>query len=153
MAIVFELKEKKAVDDMKEFCQLKDELTYIGRFANKETSKVIQGTIIQYNGKFYTTELPFIAGISTYKDTDGMVKTTVSLFETDEYVPEECKSVSDCSIRISVWDLKIDDEGPIECYAFYDDQLTEAKEVVNNNKDVDIFLNGEKIAREEFLAK
>ena len=152
MAIVFEHKGKATVCDMEEFCRIKDELTYIGKFANKETSKVIDGTIIQYGGKFYTNELPCSSGVSSGPaDENGMVRTVVRLFETEEYVPEKCKPVSDCPIRIDVWDVKIDDEGPIVSYAFYADQLDEAKEIVNNSKDVDIFLEGVKIAREDFL--
>lgn len=151
MAIVFELKGKEAIFDMKEFCRLKDELTYVGQFANKETSKVIQGTIIQYNGKFYTNEVPFRAGVSSSPaDEKGMITTSVELFETD-YVPEECKPVSDCPIRIDIWDTAIDDEGPIGRYAFYDNQLEEAKEVVNNNEDVDICIEGVQIAKKDFL--
>lgn len=150
MAILFELKGKEAIFDMKEFCRLKNELTYIGQFANKETSKVIQGTIIQYDGKFYTNEVPGRAGVSSSADKKGMVTTSVELFETD-YVPEECKPLSDCPIRIDIWDTAIDDEGPIASYAFYDNQLEEAKEVVNNNKDVDIFIEGVQIAKKDFL--
>lgn len=151
MAILFELKGKASVFDMKEFCRFKNELTYIGRFANKETSKVIQGTIIQYNGKFYTNEVPFHAGVSSSAaDEEGMVTTTVELFETN-YVPEECKSLGNCQIRINVWELAIDDEGPTCSYAFYNDQLEEAKKVVNGNKDVDIFIEGVQISRKDFL--
>ncbi len=151
MAIVFELKGKEAIFDMKEFCRLKDELTYIGRFANKETSKVLQGTIIQYDGKFYTNEVPFRAGVgSSPADEKGMVITSVELFDTD-YVPEECKPLSDCPIRIDIWDTAIDDEGPIGSYAFYETQLEEAKEVVNSNKDVDIFIDGVQVAKKDFL--
>ena len=152
MAIVFEHKGKEAVCDMEEFCRIKDELTYIGKFANKETSKVIDGTIIQYDGKFYTNESPCSSGVSSGPaDKNGMVRTVVELFETEEYVPEKCKPVSDCPIRIDVWDVNIDDEGPIVSYAFYADQLDEAKEIVNNSKDVDILLESEKIVREDFL--
>lgn len=152
MGIVFEHKGKEAVYDMNEFCRLKDELTYIGQFANKETSEVIQGTIIQYDGKFYTNESPGIPGVSfTHLPDEGIVKTTVQLFETDEYVPEKCKPVSDCPIRIDIWDVNIDDEGPVVSYAFYSDQLDEAKEVVNNNEDVDIFSDGKEIDRKDFL--
>ena len=151
MAIVFKIKEKKAIFDMEEFCRLKKELTYVGRFANKKTSKVIQGTIIQYDGKFYTNEKPFRAGVSSGPaDEESMITTSVELFETD-YVPEECKSVSDCPIHIDIWDTAIDDEGPIERYAFYEDQLEEAKEVVSGNKDVDIFLEDIQIAKKDFL--
>ena len=151
MAIVFELKGKEAIFDMKEFCRLKDELTYVGRFANKETSEVIQGTVIQYNGKFYTTEIPFRSGVgSSPADEEGMVTTSVELFETD-YVPEECKPLSDCPILLNVWDVAVDDEGPIGSYAFSSDQLEEAKEVVNGKKDVDIFIDGVQIARKDFL--
>lgn len=154
MAITFEVTAKEAIFDMKEFCRLKDELTYIGQFADKETSKVISGTIIQYNGTFYSTELPDLSGVSARTaDTEGMVTTTVSLFKTNEYAPEKCKLVSDCPIRIDIWNTHIDDEGAICSYAFYSDQLAEAKEVVNNNKDVDIFFDGKKITREEFLEK
>lgn len=152
MVMVFEFKGKKAVDDMKEFCRLKEELTYVGRFANKETSEIIQGTIIQHNGKFYTTEIPFHSGVGwSPADEEGMVTTSVCLFKTD-YVPEECKPIEDCPIRIYIWDIAIDDEGPIGSYAFYSDQLEEAKEVVNDNKDVDIFIDGVKKDRNDFLA-
>lgn len=151
MAIVFELKGKEAIFDMKEFCRLKDELTYVGRFANKKTSKVIQGTIMQYNGKFYTNEVPLRSGVCSFPaDEKGMVTTSVELFETD-YVPEECKPLSDCPIHIDIWDVDIDDEGPIDRYAFYNDQLEEAKEVVNGNKDVNIFIDGVQIDRKDFL--
>lgn len=151
MAILFELKGKEAVYDMKEFCRLKDELTYIGEFANKETSIVIRGTIIQYDGKFYTTELPGLSGVSSSADENGMITTTVSLFATDKYIPKECKSVSDCPIRIDIWDIGSDDEGPIGSYAFYTEQLEKAKKVVNMNEDVDIFVEGTQIARKNFL--
>lgn len=151
MAILFELKGKEAIFDMKEFCRLKDELTYIGRFANKETSKVIQGTIIQYDGKFYSNEEPFRSGVgSSPADVEGMITTSVELFKTD-YIPEECKPLSDCPIRIDIWDTAIDDEGPIGSYAFYDNQLEEAKKVVNSNEDVDIFIDGVQIAKKVFL--
>ena len=151
MAIVFKLKGKEAIFDMKEFCRLKDELTYVGRFANKETSEVIQGTVIQYNGKFYTTEIPLRSRVgSSPSDEEGMVTTSVELFETD-YVPEECKPLSDCPILLNVWDVAVDDEGPIGSYAFYSDQLEEAKEVVNNSEDVDIFIEGVQITKKNFL--
>lgn len=152
MGIVFDLKAREEIDDMEEFCRYKDELTYIGQFAKKETSEVIQGTIIQYDGKFYTTEIPFHAGVSCVPAAEeGMVITSVELFETD-YVPEECKPLSDCPIRISIWNTGIDEEGPIGRYAFYDNQLKEAKEVVSSNEDVDIFVNGERVAKKDFLA-
>lgn len=152
-ARVFEVTGKAAIFDMEKFCRLNGELTYIGRFANKETSEVIQGTIIQYKGEFYTTEIPFRSGIgSGPADKNGMVTTSVELFKTD-YIPEECKPVSDCPIRINIWDTAIDDEGPIGCYAFYDNQLEEAKEVVNNNKDVDIFVDGVQVNRTNFLER
>ena len=78
MSILFELKGQKAIFHMEECCRLKDELTYVGRFANKKTSKVIQGTIIQYNGIFYTTEIPLLSGVdSSPADEDGMVITSV----------------------------------------------------------------------------
>ena len=93
--VVFEVKGKEAIFDMEKFCRLNGELTYIGRFANKETSEVIQGTIIQYKGKFYTTEIPFRSGISCSSVDNGMVTTAVELFETD-YNPDECKKISDC---------------------------------------------------------
>lgn len=151
MAIVFKLKGKETISDMEEFCRLKDELTYVGRFANKETSEVIQGTIIQYNGKFYTTEIPFRSGVgSSPADEEGMVTTSVELFNTD-YVPEECKPLSDCPIHLNIWDVAVDAEGPIGSYAFYSDQLEEAKEVVKGNEDVDIFIDGVQIARKDFL--
>lgn len=151
MAIVFKLKGKETIFDMEEFCRLKDELTYVGRFANKETSEVIQGTIIQYNGKFYTTEIPFRSGVgSSPADEEGMVTTSVELFNTD-YVPEECKPLSDCPIHLNIWDVAVDAEGPIGSYAFYSDQLEEAKEVVKGNEDVDIFIDGVQIARKDFL--
>ncbi|MCI8470842.1 MAG: hypothetical protein HFJ35_05145 [Clostridia bacterium] len=151
MAIVFEVTGKKEIIDMKEFCRLKEELTYVGEFANKETSEIIQGTIIQYDGKFYTNEDFLRSGVS-WHSKDGMVTTSVELFKTD-YIPEECKPVSDCPIRINIWDTAIDDEGPIGCYAFYDNQLEEAKEVVNNNKDVDIFVDGVQVNRTNFLER
>lgn len=153
MGIVFELKANKAILDKKEFCRLKDGLTYVGRFADNKTSEVIQGTIIQYNDKYYSTEIPFRSGISIGSaDKDGMVTTYVELFEID-YIPEECKPLSDCPIRIYIWDLTFDDEGPICSYAFYNNQLKEAKEVVNVNNDVDIFIDGVQIAREDFLKR
>lgn len=154
MTMTFELTGNEAIFDMEKFCRLRGGLTYIGQFSNKNTSKVIPGTIIQYGGEFYTTELLGISGTASFPaDAKGMVTTSVTLFETDEYVPEECKSLSDCSIRIDIWNTDIDDEGPIESYAFYSDQLAEAKEVMNSNKDVDIFFDGKPITREEFLEK
>ena len=151
MTNVIELKGKTAILDIQEFCQLNDKLTYVGRFANKKTSKVIQGTIIKYNGKFYTNEMPFHSGLAcSPADEEGMVTTSVELFKID-YVPEECKPLSDCPIRIDIWCTAIDDEGPICSYAFYDDQLEDAKEVVNSNEDVDIFIDGMRIAKKDFL--
>lgn len=154
MTIMFEVKGKEAIEDMKEFCRLKsDELTYIGQFANKETSEVIQGSIIKYNGKYYTTETPLHAGVSFLPvDKEGMITTCVELFETD-YVPERCKPLRDCSIRIDIWNVDIDKEIPIGSYAFYDSQLEAAKEVVKGNKDVDIFIDGIQIARKDFLER
>ena len=151
MAIVFEVTGKEEILDMKEFCRLKEELTYVGEFANKETSEIIQGTIIQYDGKFYTNEDFLRSGVS-WHSKNGMVTTSVQLFKTS-YVPEECKPVEDCPIRINIWDTKIDDEGPIDCYAFYDNQLEEAKEIVNKNKDVDIFVDGVQVNRTNFLER
>ena len=150
MAIVFELKGKKAVYDMKEFCRLKKELTYVGRFANKETSKIIPGTIIQYNGKFYTTEIPFHTGLNFSIDEEGLVTTFVRLFKTD-YIPEECKPIGNCPIHIHIWNIDIDDKGPICSYAFYNSQMKKAKEVVENNKNVDILINGVNKDRNDFL--
>lgn len=151
--MVFNVTAKEAIFDMKEFCRLNGTLTYIGRFAKKETSEVISGDIIQYGDKLYTTGLSGVS--SSPADTDGMVETTVSLFETKEYVPEECKSLSDCSIRINIWDTNIDTEAPFACYAFYDDELDKAKKFVNDNEDedIDIFVGDEKVSREEFLEK
>ena len=80
-----------------------------------------------------------------------MIRTSVELFETDDYVPEKCKPVSDCPIHIDIWDVNINDEGPVASYAFYSDQLDEAKKVVNSNEDVDIFLDGEEIDVKDFL--
>ena len=152
MALLFELTGKEEISDMKEFCRRKEELTYVGEFANKETSKVIQGTIIQYDGKFYTTELPRVSGIFFAPAKEkGMVTTTVSLFEAKDYVPEKCKSISDCPILINIWDTKLDDEGPIYSFAFSDDQLAEARNILNIYEDVDIFKGDVKISREDFL--
>lgn len=151
MGIVFKLKGKDAILDMKEFCRLSGELTCIGRFADKDTSKVIQGTIIQYNGKFYANEVPFHSGVSiSPADESGMVTTSVELFEID-YVPKECKPLDDCPIYICIWNTLIDNEGPIASYAFCNDQLEEAKKIVNNNEDVDIFREGVQITKQDFL--
>ena len=150
-ALVFEVKGKEAIFDMEKFCRLNGELTYIGRFANKETSEVIHGTIIQYKGEFYTTEIPFRSGIgSGPADKNGIVTTSVELFETD-YNPDECKWIGDCPIRIHIWNTAIDDEGPIGSYAFYNSQMEEAKEVVKKHRDVDIFIDGVKKERNDFL--
>lgn len=150
--IVFKLTGKEEVFDEKEFCRRIDGLTYVGRFAHKKTSRVIQGTIIQYDGKFYTNELPGVSGFcSSPADENGIITTSLTLFETTEYVPEECKPVSECLIYINIWDTDVDDEGPIGSYAFYDDQQETAKEIVKSNKDVDIFRKGMKITREDFL--
>lgn len=149
--MVFELKGKKEIDNLEEFCRLNDELTYIGQFADKETSLVIPGTILQYKGVFYSTESPLYAGVSsTPKDENGMVTTSVELFATS-YVPEECKPVKDCSILIDIWDLEEDDKAPYESYAFYDNQLEEAKELVESYEEVEIFIEGVKIAKKYFL--
>lgn len=151
MGIVFEVKKSKAIFDMKEFCRFKNELTYVGRFANKETSEVIQGTIFQYNGKYYTNEVFLRSGVGwSSADNEGMITTSVSLFDID-FVPENAKPLSDCSIRIDIWNIDIDDEGPISQYAFYESQLEDAKKVVCSNKDVDIFVNKIQIAKSEFL--
>lgn len=112
---------------------------------------VIPGTIIQYDGKYYTTELPLRAGISsTPKDENGMVTTSVELFEI-ECVPEKCKSVSDCSICIDIWDFEEDDEAPYESYAFYSDQFEEAQEVLESNQNVYIFIDGIPTSKNDFL--
>jgi len=151
MAIVFKLTGKEAVFDMKEFCRLKDELTYVGdKYANKDTGEVIRGSIIQYNNKYYTTELPGRSGISS-NSRDGAITTTVELFETNEYIPAECRPISECQVLINVWDVEIDDEAEIASYAFDENQMEKAKSVVKNSKDVDIFFNGKKISKEEFL--
>lgn len=152
MAIVFKFTGEKAVFDMKEFCRLKEELTYVGEYANKDTGEVIHGSIIQYDNKYYATELPGRPGISSVC-RDGITTTTVELFEANEYVPEKCKPISDFLILIYVWSVKIDDEFPIASYAFDENQLNKAKDVVKCNKDVDIYFKGKKISREEFLAK
>ena len=152
MAIVFKLTGKEAVLDMKEFCRLKEELTYVGKYANKDTCEVICGSIIQYRNKYYTTELPGRPGISC-NCRDGITTTTVELFETSDYVPEKCKPISDFLILIDVWDVKIDDEFPIASYAFDENQVAKAKDFVKCNKDVDIYFDGTIISREEFLAK
>ena len=95
--------------------------------------------------------MPLRAGVSSSPaDDEGMVTTSVELFEID-YVPEECKSLSDCPIRINIWDMALDDEGPICSYAFYDNQLKEAKAVVNTHEDVDIFMDGVQTDRKDFL--
>lgn len=151
MAIVFELKGKEAISDVKEFCRLKDGLTYIGRYADKETSEVIQGEIVQYGGKFYSDEMPFHSGFGcSPADSEGMVTTSLELFDVD-YVPGDCKPLGDCPIRINVWNTAIDDEGPIACYAFYGNQLEEAKNVVRSNDDVDIFVSGKETDKKDFL--
>lgn len=152
MAIVFELTGKEAVFDMKDFCRLKDELTYVGEYANKDTGDVIWGSIIQYNNKYYTTEFPGRSGISS-NSHDGVITTTVELFETNEYVPEECRPISECPIRIYIWDVEIDDEAAIAIYVFDENQMEKAKAVVMSSTDVEIIFNGEEISREEFLAK
>lgn len=151
MAIVLKITTKQPVSDMKEFCRLSDELIYIGRFADKKTSKVIPGTILRYNGKFYSNELQGVPGVSSYREKD-MITTSVSLFETT-YVPNECKPVKNCPILIEIWDIAIDDEAPIESYAFYSEQLAEVKNVVNSHKDVDIFFNNKKVNKEELFEK
>lgn len=152
MAIVFKFTGEQAVFNMKDFCRLKRELTYVGEFAHKATCVVISGSIIKYKNKYYTTELTGRAGISC--TTRGNKKTTsVELFEATEYVPEECRPVSDCPIRIDVWALKVDDEAPISRYACDESQLGIAKNIVKRNPDVDIYFKGKEISREEFLAK
>lgn len=153
MAITFKITAKEKITDMKEFCRLNEELTYFGPFAKKETSEMLLGDIIQYADKFYTTALPGVSGISfSPADAEGMVTTTVKLFITNEYVPEECKPLSSCSIFIDVWDVHVDNGMPIVSYAFCSDQLNEAKHIVYANKDVDIFFQVGYISREQFLA-
>ena len=150
MSIVFELTGKEAVFDMKEFCRLKDELTYVGEYANKDTGEVSWGSIIQYNNKYYTAGLPGRPGISSVC-RNGITTTTVELFETHDYVPEECRPISECMVLIDVWDVQFDDEAPISTYAFDEKQMEKAKDIVKCNKDVDICFDGKKISREEFL--
>lgn len=150
----FEVTSKEAVYDIKEFCRLKDELTYLGQFANKTTCEVIPGEIIKYDNKFYTTELCGTAGFSSMPAAEsGMVKTVLCLFKTNEYNPEKCKLVAECSICIGIWDINIDDEAPIVRYAFSMHQLEEARKIVRANKDVEICVNGEQISRTRFLKK
>lgn len=93
-----------------------------------------------------------------------MIKTSVSLFKTN-YVPEECKSLADCPIYIKTWDSNNrppclwEDSGGVNpneanllcSYAFYDNQLTVAKEIVARNKYVDIFIKGQQISKKDFL--
>ena len=149
MSLLFYLTGREGFD-IKEFCRQKDNLTYIGEFANKETSKVLLGTIIQYDGKFYSTEEYLHVGLSYSARKQGMVTTSLELFETD-YVPEKSKPIGDCPILIDIWDIHTDNEVPIGSYAFYNSQMEEAKEVVKNHSDVDIFINGVKKERNDFL--
>ena len=156
MAITFELTGKKAVVDVEEFCQIKKELTYVGRFTNRE-SKVIPGAIVQYNGQFYTTE------VTTHDIESGKIQTSVKLIETSEYVPEECQSLTDCSIFIEIWnsnnrypniyedDMISSDTDLICTYAFNNNQLEYAKEIAENNKFVDIFIDKMPISKKHFL--
>lgn len=150
MSIAFKFKGKYAINDIRDFCRLNDELTYIGQFAYKDTS-LVTGHIIQHNGEFYTTESPLKGGISTTaKDKNGMITTTVELFKT-KYVPEQCKSLRDCSIYIDIWDFEEDDKAPYESYAFDSDQFEEAKVVLESNENVDIFIDGMPTSKKDFL--
>ncbi len=152
----FEITGKKSVVDVEDFCQLTDELTFIGRFANQES--IVIGAIVQYNGKFYATD-----EVSSREVAENMLKTSVSLSEIC-YIPEEYKLLSDCSIFIEIWNSNnrypylFEDSGDIPkdthllcTYAFYADQLEEAKKVVNSNKHVEIFINNIPTSRKHFL--
>lgn len=54
-------------------------------------------------------------------------------------------------IEIEVWDLEEDDLNPSETYTFYNDQLEEAKKIVECNECVFIFINGMYIKKEAFF--
>ncbi len=156
--IKLEVIRKRGLVDVKDFCEIYNGLSFVGYFANIKTSKIIPGAIVLYNGKFYN-----IPSVCTGHAANDMVKTYVSLLETD-YVPEECKPLTGCSIYIEIWDScrrphciwedngGDSNDGNLLCsYAFYDNQLTEAKEIVKDNKYVDIFIKGQPISRKDFL--
>lgn len=156
--ITFEVTRERSILDVEEFCQIVDNLTYVGHYVNTKTSKIIPGVIVQFKGKFYSTE------IYTSNIGKDMIKTVVSLLTTD-YYPKYCKSLKDCSIFIDVWDsyhmspclwedrsnINSSDSNLICSYAFSDDQLAEAQKIANSNKYVNIFLEGVHITKEYLL--
>lgn len=147
--MVFQVTTDKRIFDIKEFCRLQGELIYVGEFANKQTSRIIPGTIVQFRKVFYTTGYGGLC--SGPADIKGKINTTLILNEMAKYVPKECKPVADCPILIYIWDINLDDEGPIASYAFYKEELEKAKKLVEANADIEIFIDGEEVSRAKFL--
>lgn len=148
MGPFFELKTETKISSIEDFCRSLDKLTYIGQFVNKESFKVIPGHVVQYNGKFYSTETaeedePRLSGFCSSPTKTGII-TTLALFDT-EYVPESCIPLETCPVRVNVWNPIVDLDSPYVSFAFANEQLEKAKKIAYQYHDgcfdVDVIVN------------
>lgn len=129
------------VDSVQEFCRLK-KLKYIGSFVRKADREIVPD-VIQAAGKYYMT-------VGMCYCNHGDKQTTVVEFRLfEEFNLEDYVPLEECSVRVDVWNVEVDDEGPIHKYAFTD--VSEARKVVGEGIDFDVWIDGKQVDSEEFL--
>ncbi len=143
MAFVLEHTAKIALQ-LKELCRIK-KLEYIGSIADKE-SHLRLGPIVKKDDFYY------LATNSYHYSKNGKIVTVVTFQEFD-YNPQKYILISDCPIVITVWNPNIKSESPMIRYAFLEDQLSLAKDIVGSAKYVDILFHNKNMRKESFLKK
>lgn len=129
------------VDSVQEFCQLKG-LKYIGSFVRKADREIVPD-VIQAAGKYYMA-------VDRAYFNNGDKQTIVVEFRLfEEFNLENYVPLEKCSVMVNVWDVEIDDEGPIHQYAFTD--VADARKVVGEGMDFDVWIDGKEVDSEEFL--
>ena len=161
MVLALQYTHTQKIDDLKTFCRLyrrehpETDLWYGGRHFHLHTNIVHPGEIVWYKGNYYFSEEYGDSGIGSFvRDENGMREMRVCLYSAYHYgnYMEQYRSTKHCSIEIQIWDRCQDAEAPIMSYAFFKYQLKKAQALVRKHKDVDIYLHGEKVTREQFLS-
>lgn len=137
-------RKEAPIDGIKDFCErFKDQdLTYIGSFAQKSDGILI-GDVVQIEGCYYKACISCGCLIGANRITTADFR----LYQS--YSPDKLLHEEECPIRVNVWNMEIDDEGPLVMYAF--NYARRADRIVINHRDVDIEVNGKPVSREDFL--
>ena len=146
--LILTLDHKEAELSVEEFCR-RQSIDYIGWVARKSDGVVEDKEIVQRFGEYFEISEMSSTRVIVGK---GLKKTMKEGFNPDEY-----KQLKLCPIVIAVWDLECNDfvdhyQRHSKRYAFMPYELKKAKQAVNDEVAVDIFINSTRINRDFFMS-